>query len=301
LIELGKFANLNTRRESSTGGSSDADVSHTRTSSPLPFEQQDNLVLTLINTTTSAIRAAQKYFLTLPPEKLPGGSATPKASESSSRFPQQIPGVGVITASRPIPRHSQLGVAATSKRSLSPSNSQQSSGSTLGPPSDDPLIRLRRVSLATLGALKEMERRYRLPGQREASIDDLNDSVQDISVSSETSSSIGEGNSVSGFSGTTSDYTKGHLYREDVSLRDLTNEAQIVKEWIDTVDTLLSEVLKESKIVSRQRTKSGNLEEGGAVPKWAREDAFEGNTLGEFRFSEPLFRDLFFSWVLNIT
>lgn len=288
LVEMDKFTS--SRREASTSSmdpssaQSNADSRASMTSSPMPSEtQHDNLILTLMNTTTSAIRAAQKYFLALPPEKLPYGPSSymdqqQKRDTAPSSSARGLPfTLGVVTASRPIPRHSTVGVASSSKIIDRSNNITDEAG--------DPLLRLRKASLATLGTLKEMEARFRLPHD-EVPIDQLDESMQELSVSSSTSSSAPqptfqvEDTSASERSGS-SDASRGHLYRDDVSLLDLAKEGQIVKNWIETVDSLLSDLESGSK-TPRPRTKSGNLESGiGSLPIWARDDRFEHDSLGE--------------------
>lgn len=291
LVEMDKF--LSSRRQPSTASASSTPYeSSTRESlntSPMPSDsQQDNLILSLMQTTTAAIRAAQKYFLTLPPEKLPYGNAktgnnhnkeTSSSSSSSNRGPPSA--LGIITASRPIPRHSMMGVASSSRRPVSPTRDKEQNASP------DPLLRLRKVSLATLGALKEMEARYRVPMSDEVHIEHLNDSIQDLSLSSNDSTYSHpslhiEDTCSSEISTSSSTASKGHLYQANVSLTNLNKEAQIVKEWIETVDNLLSDLTTDAAKTPRPRTKSGNLAvETSPIPKWARIDAFENDKLGE--------------------
>lgn len=290
LVEMDKF--LSSRRQPSTASTSstlyESSTRELLNTSPMPSDsQQDNLILNLMQTTTAAIRAAQKYFLALPPEKLPYGNAKTgsnlnkeiSSSSSSNRGPPSA--LGIITASRPIPRHSMMGVASSSRRTVSPTRDREQNASP------DPLLRLRKASLAALGALKEMEARYRVPTSDEVHAEHLNDPIQDLSLSSNDSmyshpSLHIEDTSSSEKSTSSSIASKGHLYQANVSLSDLNKEAQIVKEWIETVDSLLSDLTTDAAKTPRPRTKSGNLAvETSPIPKWARIDAFENDKLGE--------------------
>lgn len=289
LVEMGK--SLSSRRESSMGMNTinDLDVRSVMSPSPMPSEDSgENLILVLLNTTTSAIRSVQRYFLSLPPEKLPytGQSQDAGRDNTSLRPPAStsrgLPTLGVVTASRPIPRHSMVGIATSSKRSLSPPSDSRTPTSTSHyiDSGQDPSVRLRKASLATLGALKEMEVRYRLARQEEGDASGLlSESLQDVSISNSSSDAPAltfniEDTSASERSGS-SDHARGHLYRDDISLQELAAEAQTVREWIEVVDFLMSAPTVAAS-TPRLRTQSGNLaprEE--AIPAWAKKDTLD--------------------------
>lgn len=289
LVEMERSIVPSSRRDSSTG-STTSSVSNaydrSTTASPTPSEYHDqSLVLTLMSTTTAAIRAAQKYFLSLPADKLSGVSElsnmpTGGPAKSPSGGP---PVLGVSTASRPIPRQSTMGIASPNRSATSPEGLRSATNQSRGS-AKDPLLRLRKASLATLGSLKEMGHRYRLlPSKQDSDMKDVEESLGDLSITSSASSIANpsfqiEDTSVSEQSGE-SDSRKGHLYRTDVSLRDLNQEAQVVKEWVETVNDLLTHVSSESK-TSRVRTRSGNLSsDNSPLPNWARSDAYGGDRL----------------------
>lgn len=295
LVEMERSMNPSTRREFSTASTTSTSSSfnniiiydRSATASPTPSDNHnESLILTLINTTTSAIRAAQRYFLSLPPEKL-GESSDMSDLQLERASHRGIPALGVVTASRPIPRHSTLGVATSGRQAISPERNKQASAQSAKIP-QDPLLRLRKVSLATLGALKDMEHRYRLnsPSEQPSNIEDIKDTLGDISITSSTDSVYQnptfqiEDTSASEQSGYPNSY-KGHLYRNDISLRDLSEQAQIVKQWIETVNELLNRLSSEVK-TRRIRTKSGNLSQDNVpLPQWATPDCDDGDKLGK--------------------
>lgn len=287
LVEMDKYRHSSRREPSSASTSSGThyNESDARASaaSPIPSEPcNDSLVLTLLNITTSAIRVAQRYFLTLPPVKLPNSTAGQRRTENSS----SSSALGVVTASRPIPRHSTMGIASSSRRAVSPKSQKSSSSSVIDPASRDPMLRLRRVSLETLGMLRELDAKYCTQHQTQTSTHDLDASMNDISIASmDTSGTTNPSFHVDDTSASErsshSDAIKGHLYRSDISLQDLNKEAQVVKGWIETVDDLLSQLSAEAK-APRPRTKSGHLSlDSSPLPKWANEDFYDGDGLGQ--------------------
>ena len=277
---------LSSRRESSTTAACRVADYDRSLATPSPSFSEDrheeNLVLTLLQTTTSAIRSVQKYFLSLPPDKLPYSASTERAQrrEASNSASRPAP-LGVITSARPIPRYSNFG--QPSRQSLSPPRT-----SAAAEDDEDPLLRLRKASLATLGALKEMVAHYRLPGTE--SVDEELDAAfnaADISGGSvliERNSSSESGSSSAG-TGVT-----GQFYDEEVSLTDLRKEAEAVRHWIETVDSLLFAKTAEAAMKTpRPRADSGKFQtamtETSAVPRWAREEAFSADGMGRLACS----------------
>lgn len=259
-----------------------------------------SLVPNLIEVTTAAIRSAQRYFLSLPPEKLPFTS-----NQISSQQQKPTASLGLITAARPIPRHTLVSsLPSTSSRQPSnPATRLPAAGVPFPSQNDDedPLLKLRKVSLDTLGALKEMERRLRLrepsssssaavahrtPSSEQAA---LVASLSSTSIASGSGSGIGQPSLV--FSedlSSASDVSSslgahdvdhsatGHLYREDVNLADLQAEARVVRSWIETVDGLLSY----KSIASPSRERRSSSPGSDRCPAWARKAIEVATPLG---------------------
>lgn len=279
LVEMGKH--LSTRRESSSAVSRTVGLDRSL-ATPSPSFSEDrsgehNLVLILLQTTTSAVRSVQRYFLSLPPDKLPYSPAVEQAHRrepsSSSGRPATL---GVITSARPIDRYSTLG-----RRSISP---PRVATAPQGHAEDDPLLRLRKASLATLGALKEMDVRYRLSAT-DTSDEELASALDTVDLSSGSVTIDRTSSSESGSSSAGTGLT-GYLYNDDVTLSELRAEANAIKYWIETVDSLLFAKTAEAVLKSpRPSSGSGHLQiamdEADSVPRWAREGTFSADLMGE--------------------
>lgn len=293
------------------------------TSATAAKETPNSLVLRLLQTTTHAIRTVQRYFLSLPPDRLPSDGIDSAAAAPYSVTNRTVsgsrhlhPSLGVITAARPIPRYSSKPTTAsqpyavgTTRPSLSETDSSSSPSESAGVSvqDQDPLTRLRNASLATLEALREMEVNYRIPGSITDGPRDSEDAILHRGVS-DLSLTVGESGGPPSLSYTEDDASDlnssdaatggrtgeeasaaasetsmhGHLYQEDVSLRDLAKEAEIVQRWVETVDSLLT-MMNHRR--ARQRTQSNNLasSSGPRTPRWAREEEFPQDNLGEWK------------------
>ena len=328
LVEMGK--QLSHRRESSSAApaaTASADERARVTPSPslserrdgvadgegaVETEHADSLVLDLLQTTTAAIRAVQKYFVSLPPDRL---SSEPAASSAS------VNRTGLITSARPIPRFSTLGLgnpAASSASSPSHSRRQASSSKT-GPeafPSEaDPLVSLRKASLGALSSLKDMDARYRIAGTSLSSAEaalapgedaSSDSSMGDLSLRSSSSSSSAavpgvfledasssEASSSTGTGAGPRGAVTGHLYDAGVTLHDLREEAVAIRSWIETVDSLLfaRPSTENSPLTPRPggsahafgQDQASVTYRSNSLPDWARENRFEDDDLGELR------------------
>lgn len=286
-----------------------------RSDTPLTeSEGEENLILSLLQTTTSAIRATQKYFLSLPPEKLPTGFSTsqgkgdapqpalpglglPSSLPSTLGAPARHSSLGFSTASRPNPRFVSSSMASSSFRRSQPPPSSRAEVKAFPSSSsyeEDPLLVLRKASLDTLGTLKEMEARYRLSGS-ESSLQlssdearELAESMNDIKLApsaplltfEDSNASTSGSSSDTGASAAmaSSSSLKGHLYRDDVDLKELSGEAESVRKWIETVDALL---LASSSKKSGRTDAPASSADISEMPEWAKENAFPDDPLGK--------------------
>jgi hypothetical protein len=226
----------------------------------------------------------QKYFISLPPDRLPPLSRSSQQLRRTSNPAETLHSahhhLAISTSARP---RTSLGAisSSASPRPVSSISSlfsaaQEGSGSTstdstAGAP--DPLVELRRASLDVLGALKEMELRYRLPvppspmsttnegglGEPQPQDQDSTDSpvlergpqlhqhpnpdnvTPPLSTSQRVvggmDSSHFEASSDAGGDGDAT--TKGHLYRSDVTLDDLRSEKDVVRTYVEKVDEVI--------------------------------------------------------------
>jgi hypothetical protein len=256
----------------------------------------ENLVLSLIHTTTSAIRSVQKYFISLPPDRLPPSS---RSSQQLRRTSNPAEGGGssphhhlaISTSARP---RASLGAVSPSPRPVSSisslfsaaqeSSSGAGSNNAAGP---DPLVELRRASLDVLGALKEMELRYRLPvptsptteggadeqpppespvteggpplhlppSDRASLLSRSQRGVGSVDSYSEISSDGGGDGDAAAASST----TRGHLYRSDVTLADLRAEKDIVRAYVEKVDEVIFASFRGRRGGGGRRGRSSNV------------------------------------------
>ncbi|PWN52120.1 hypothetical protein IE53DRAFT_367470 [Violaceomyces palustris] len=140
---------------------------------------------------------------------------------------------------------------------------------------DDPLTLVRSAALNVLGMLKELEEEHRLPQDHPAYKDQDGDRRTKVNAAVETLSEP-DSPCVGSFqademrrgsmhtSDTSVDEIKpeyGHLYRSDLKLSDLEKERVVVREYLGTVDRILSAVkgVKKAHISNRRRL-SGNPE-----------------------------------------
>lgn len=255
-----------------------ADSAVKRTSSPAPpGESIDNMVLDLLHSTANAIRIAQRYFHSLPQDRLPPGAQIQVASDSSTVRPSTL---GLVTASRPIPKHASMAPSPSTSRliptSISTSPAKRSTNK-------EPFQQLRKASMAALGALKDIDLRYRI-STPDPSVDGLGNDFESVSMGRERegrSSSVNitddYSDQPSSTSSSTYDSSNGHLYSDHVTLADLAKEAKVVQDWIETVDSLLAETRKGGK--TPMMSSSG--ERNQAVPLWARQEAYATDPVGE--------------------
>jgi hypothetical protein len=149
------------------------------------------------------------------------------------------------------------------------------------PSQSDPLVELRTASLATLGMLKQMDKQYRLhEGDEDDEARDIVEAMSSANISSGSSgqpaltfseepSSASDASSSTGATGVSG----GHLYDHDVTLRDLRSEAQVVKEWIETVDKLLFPKQDEQATPRDAASQFG--------PDWSLENLFRDSPLSK--------------------
>lgn len=198
------------------------------------------MVLDLLETTTAAVRSVQSYVVALPsvafttpttpstlPNSIPSASASTRPRSSLATF----------TASLPTGTHNEL-------HRVSSSAALQSSSLPATSSPLDPLLQLRKTSLDLLGALKEMEGRYRLIPSVEFTTGDESESTPRLDEVDEDTPALSPSISRSGSgwdsSATTSEQAEEVVdYRTDVGLEDLGKELQVVRRFVEVVDELL--------------------------------------------------------------
>ncbi|ORY72380.1 hypothetical protein BCR35DRAFT_307646 [Leucosporidium creatinivorum] len=205
--------------------------------SPISSTSSPPLVLDLLETTTAAIRSVQSYVVALPSDAFasPVAPSTTPAAPSATR-----PRSSLATSTLPIPSSidsapRRVSTSALPSPSLPPSIPPVSA--------QDPLLQLRKTSLDLLGALKEMEGRYRLDpspptGQEEDATSERDETEEDTpSLSPSLSRTESEWDS----SVTTSEQAvdEAVAYRTDVALEDLGKEVEVVTMFVEVVDGLL--------------------------------------------------------------
>lgn len=234
-------------------------------------------VLGLIDSATQAIRSVQRYNHT-----------SPVTSNDKENASNNLPIDGLAN------RYSHLSIA-TSSRALTPllkhpdpnrhtavADSSLRQGSLN---EDENSTKFRKASLDVLGAIKDMETRFRLPStetEDEVLINRCNPCRDASNSSTEDSESESMASSVI-------TAASGHLYRS-ASLEELEHERGLVRKWIVLVDEILFNRRNLKKSRTRQRLASNNSEVSGTssandspiprdLPAWAREDTFVENEL----------------------
>ena len=187
--------------------------------------------------TTEAIRTVQRFTLSLPADTLPQDTLEAGVNHLSlnSLSARHQSTMAVSTAARP---RTSLGL---------PTNPRPSAVRSSSDANPDPATTLRAVSLQVLGALRDMEARYRLPAS-----EGLTEEVE-------------------------------HTYAP-VRLEDLRSEKDQVRAWIEVVDKLLlttsrkgMEFAGPAKDKGRPVTPVGERDsddERMVLPIWARSDRF---------------------------
>ena len=261
LVEMGKQFSSRQMLSSTASG----DSRESKSASPVcpsgPGDAGENRILILLKVTTSAIRSVQRYFLSLPPENLPLAprACLPNPESLVSKRSKELR--ATICVSAPIPF----------------------------PVQDDPLIALRQANLTALGMLKDMELRYRqsgvrsepgnlLVGSKPMDADSFSERLGIGSGKITPSLSSAEATS-SDVSGSISDGELGHLYKDNVSLPELKEEANVVRQWIETVDSLIFQRLRKASTIEADQS----LER---LPRWTRPEDCENDVLGELIYTK---------------
>ncbi|SCZ93677.1 BZ3500_MvSof-1268-A1-R1_Chr6-3g08815 [Microbotryum saponariae] len=235
--------------------------------------ESTNLVPLLLQSTTSAIRAVQRYVISLPSD-----SISPAAHSPECRSP-----VSPSKPTRPISARPRISVLTSATSPTATTN--RSSGTT--PP--DPLSFLRHASLDLLGALHDLEIKYRvLPSSSPTEPIDQNGVKCGATTSSDNSASLSIPNSSS-----LSDLSiiDPDAVYEEVELVQLSKETELVKAWVNYVEELLSRLSKPSTASRRASVKleSALPTMGEAMedepPAWAIGEVDEENVLGERAYS----------------
>lgn len=242
----------------------------------------ESFLPSLLTATTAAVRAVQKFMATLPPE----AEDDTGLAKSTSQL-----GIGVSTAARP----------GTARRSITPrlvpmsdsaswtkQGGRAGSWSFSGPdqtyheatPSlhrSDILKRLRRASLDVLGCLKGLEERFRVPESASAieitgrsssplpPLPPLSSSSlldPDLEASSVSASAESEGLAP----------TVAWDYRDDLTLEDVSVEAEVVRTWLQTVHAALDFIRRSERPLSTKTRPPGAHDETLGI----RSDAEDG-------------------------
>ncbi|KDE04104.1 hypothetical protein MVLG_05474 [Microbotryum lychnidis-dioicae p1A1 Lamole] len=232
--------------------------------------ESTNLVPLLLQSTTSAIRAVQRYVISLPSD-----SISPAAHSPECRSP-----ISPSKPTRPLLARPRISVLTSATSPTATTN--RSSGIT--PP--DPLSFLRHASLDLLGALHDLEIKYRiLPSSSPTEPIDQNGVKCNATTSSDNSASrsIPSSSSLSDLSIIDPD-----AVYEEVGLVQLSKETELVKVWVNYVEELLSRLSKPSAASRRASVKleSALPTMGEAMedesPAWAIGEVDEENVLDRF-------------------
>lgn len=160
---------------------------------------------------------------------------------------------------------------------------------------EDPLVLLRRSSLEMLGALKDMEQRFRIDNPVQNA--DAEEGQEELLVSSLVRASIDDDQSVEeAQAALQQEDQKGHLYKSDITLDDLKAEKDAVRVYIEVVDRVLQAVeaknprKKAARGKRRGRESSMGFGEGrrfGDASTALRDDGPAGGTLPVPRLQSP--------------
>lgn len=190
------------------------------------------LVLELLETTTAAIRSVQSYVVALPSDAFTSTSTSTLPSSARPRSSIATSTLSPPPSTEPTPRR-------VSTSTLPPSSLPSS------PAPLDPLLQLRKTSLDLLGALKEMEGRYRLTPLGESAAPGPSGAAPDLEEPEEEapslSPSLSRSDSEWDSSATTSEAAgaQSTSYRTDVALEDLSKEVEVVRRFVEVVNDLL--------------------------------------------------------------
>lgn len=230
----------------------------------------------LLGSSARTVRVAQKYFVSLPAELVAPPGETERTSAAEKRRAVRPEGLGVITSARPIPKHTSMAASPARLSSTAKSNETGTGVDTISPSSH-----FRANSLAVLGMLRDLEVRYRLSDAdmfaQESSADISRSSSSMSSATGTSSVSVDQSYSTpdSSTSGSVIGNSSGFLYRRDVNLRDLREEAAIVREWLSSVNDLL---IMESRSLKTARPGTTASSPRNST-KWLQQ-AEDGDTLG---------------------
>ncbi|GAA5920814.1 hypothetical protein JCM1841_005107 [Sporobolomyces salmonicolor] len=253
------------------------------------------LVLDLLTTTTSAIRSVQRFVVALPT------SSSLHASTSHPRSPSPAEEhLRISTAARP--RTSLALPVSVSSAPMGRSFSSSSSGegkengteraSEEGVRKRDKdellLATLRKKSLEVLGMLRDLEGRYRLPSlsaEDEAAASPVDTSAPPLTLPL----------SQPDFTPVPSSSLAGHptpipRYSDTPTLSDVDPEAELVRDWVEVVDQVLSARERQRRRRRGRRSggsegegegeeegeeeEEGQEEDGEEVPEWARKEGY---------------------------
>ncbi|SCV67764.1 BQ2448_5375 [Microbotryum intermedium] len=235
------------------------------------FSESTSLIPLLLQSTTSAIRAVQRYVISLPSDSISPASLSPEC-----RSP-----VSPSKPTRPISSRPRISVLTSATSSTQPTN--RTSGTT----APDPLWFLRHASLDLLGALHDLETKYRIVPSSSPSDPIDQSAVKSIQASpSDNSNQLSRPNSSSisdlSIIDPDADYEKG------VELAQLGKETELVKGWVSCVDELLSRLSRPSVASRRISLKAdstvsaiGEAMEDEA-PAWAIGELDEDHVLERF-------------------
>lgn len=212
----------------------------------------EDFLPTLLTTTTAAVRGVQKFIATLPLDIQ--HRRLPKAGNGMQHL-------ALSTSARPVSaRASQRTVSA----STTPPRPTASATAVEGSPDEESskgadhdqeavLGQLRRASLDVLGCLKDLEVRFRIPNTASplAIPDRASSPLPPLPPLSGTSLATEADMDASSVSASVDSAglapSNAWDYRDDVTLEDIRQEAQIVRTWLRIVGTVLDFVNKTGK------------------------------------------------------
>ncbi|KAL9931458.1 hypothetical protein V8E36_009623 [Tilletia maclaganii] len=226
--------------------------------------------------------AGGSSFGPAPTPALPNGVPTASATGAPSQNTSPV-------KRRPTREASESDARSSSGHGYEPSSTSPNSSPAKPKTLDDPLVVIRKSALDVLGMLRQLEERHRLPPDDPAysspgdggSLPRRNSSAANLGPSIPPSRKGSTDGAYTFFASSQAlqtdgssaeeedrdpDPTAGYLYRSGVRAEDLEDERAIVRNYVDTVDYVLSVILSERRNTvgfGRSRSRIGHGSEHG--------------------------------------
>ncbi|GAA5858435.1 hypothetical protein JCM1840_001203 [Sporobolomyces johnsonii] len=248
------------------------------------------LILDLLTTTTSAIRSVQRFVVALPSSSsLHVSTSHPSAPSpadehlriSTAARPRTSLALPVSVSSAPMGRSFSSSSSGEGKEKGTEGASEEGVRKMDG---DELLLAtLRKKSLEVLGMLRDLEGRYRLPSL--SGEDEVAASPVDISAPPLTLP-LSQPDSTPASSPDSEDPTPIPRYSDTPTLSDVDPQADLVRDWVEVVDQVLSARERQRRRRRARRSGGGEGEseeeeegegeegDGEEVPEWARKEGY---------------------------